>query len=317
MKLKYLILLSLLAALFSCATTGTKEEHMELPNFDEKWNYDDPAGTELVFNDILNGVDIDTNPNYHLELRTQIARTLGLQQRYKEAHATLDAVEKDLTPANRIPRIRYLLEKGRVINSSGEPAKSISYFLEAWELASSEQAEFYAVDAAHMLGIVESPELKLEWNEKAVKLAESSSDPRAKQWLGSLYNNIGWTYHSNSEYEKALEIFKKTHDWYEEQGDKKRSGIAEWSIARTHRSLGDLETALEIQTKLARAMATSGEEDGYVYEEIAECLHAMGETDEAKPYFEKAWRILSQDIWLQQNESDRLERLKTMGGVAQ
>lgn len=315
MKLKYLILLSLLAALFSCATTGTKDKQMELPNFDEKWDYDDPAGTQLVFSEILNQVDYKGNPIYHLELRTQIARTLGLQQKYTEAHRLLDEVEQDLTPAHRIPRIRYLLERGRVINSSGEPAKSISYFLEAWELASNEKAEFYAVDAAHMLGIVESPELKLEWNEKAVKLSESSTDPRAKKWLGSLYNNIGWTYHDNGEYEKALEVFKKTYDWYEEQEDEKRSGIAEWSIARTHRSMGDPETALEIQTKLAREMATSGEEDGYVYEEIAECLHAMGESAEAKPYFEKAWRILSQDIWLQQNESDRLERLKTMGGV--
>jgi len=301
--------------MISCASTGKKDDPMALPDFDAKWNFDDPAATQKVFMEILEGVSFEDHPEYHLELRTQIARTLGLQQKYEAAHATLDVVEADLTPAFTTAQLRYLLERGRVFNSSKQPERSRSYFLESWELGQKHGADLYAVDAAHMLGIVDVPEARLSWNEKAVELAEKSPDPGAKTWSGSLYNNIGWTYHGQGEFEKAMAAFKKTYDWYAERNDEKYMGIAEWSIARTHRSLGDLDEALKIQKKLAREMAVSGNEDGYVYEEIAECLYAKGEIEKAKPLFLKAWEILSQDIWLQQNEEERLERLKELGGV--
>ena len=316
MKLKYLFIFVFSAVFMSCASTSGRDQSMELQNFDAKWNFDDPSGTQKTFMQILDEVNFDDHPEYHLELRTQIARTLGLQQKYQEAHATLDAVEKDLTPAYTTARIRYLLERGRVYNSSKNPEKSRSYFLEAWELSVKHQADYHAVDAAHMLGIADEPELQLEWNEKAVALAESSIDPSVKKWLGSLYNNIGWTYHGAGNYNKALEIFRKTYDWYKSQDDVKRMNIAEWSMARTHRSLGEIDTALAIQNKLAREMAVTGEEDGYVFEEIGECLYAQGEVEKAKPAFRKAWELLSVDIWLQQNEPERLERLKALGAVA-
>ncbi len=54
-------------------------------------------------------------------------------------------------------------------------------------------------------------------------------------------------------------------------------------------------------------------EDGYVAEEIAECLTIKGEAEKAAPYFMTAWKLLSEDIWLKQNEAGRLERLKTLG----
>lgn len=305
----------LIISLMSCATTSKKDESMSLQNFDEKWDYNDPAGTEVIFRELLAQVEFDDHPEYHLELSTQIARTLGLQQKYKEAHSLLDEIEKNLVPSYTKVRIRYLLERGRVYNSSQKAEMSLSYFMEAWELGLKIKADFYAVDAAHMLGIAESQDMQLQWNEKAVDLAEKSTDPRAKKWLGSLYNNIGWTHHGNGDFKKALEVFKKTYAWHQERENKESMRIAQWSIARTHRSLGNIDTALEIQTKLAREMAISGDEDGYVYEEIGECFHTQGEMAKAQPYFEKAWQILSQDRWLQQNESERLDRLKELGGV--
>ncbi|MCF7807688.1 MAG: tetratricopeptide repeat protein [Candidatus Marinimicrobia bacterium] len=289
---------------------------MSLANFDERWDYNDPAGTEVIFRAMLDEIAFKDHPEYHLELKTQIARTLGLQQKYRAGHTLLDEVEQALTPAYTIARIRYLLERGRIYNSAQNPELSLSFFMEAWELGLKEGADYYAVDAAHMMGTAASPDVQLEWNEKAVELAEKSQDPRAKEWLGSLYNNIGWTYHGNGEFNKALDAFNKTYDWYASKNDLKFMQIAKWSAARTHRSLGNIDIALEMQTTLARDMATSGEEDGYVYEEIAECFQGMGEPEKARPYFLKAWKILSQDPWLQQNESERLERLNALGQPA-
>ena len=55
---------------------------------------------------------------------TQIARTEGLQREFEEAHAILDTVEAMLTDEMGVPRIRYLLERGRVYNSSNQREKS-------------------------------------------------------------------------------------------------------------------------------------------------------------------------------------------------
>jgi hypothetical protein len=54
--------------------------------------------------------------------------------------------------------------------------------------------------------------------------------------------------------------------------------------------------------------------NGFVFEEIGECLLALQRGEEAKPYFAKAYEVLSQDVWLVKNEPDRITRLKQLGG---
>jgi hypothetical protein len=57
----------------------------------------------------------------------------------------------------------------------------------------------------------------------------------------------------------------------------------------------------------------AGRRNGYVYEEIAECLSIMGE-QEAQGWFAAAYEELSKDPRLA-NEQDRLNRLKELGKV--
>jgi hypothetical protein len=81
----------------------------------------------------------------------------------------------------KLERVRYLLERGRAINSSGQPQQSRAVFLEAFELASALRFDFHAIDAAHMLGIVEqSSGEQMLWNEIALAIAEKSADPGAR-----------------------------------------------------------------------------------------------------------------------------------------
>ena len=283
-------------------------------DFDKLWNYNKPDETEQKFRDILAGSTEKKDLGYVLELRTQIARTLSLQQKFEEAHGLLDEIEPGLIPEYPIARIRYLLERGRTLNSAGKKEESLPQFLEAWEAGLEAKADFYAVDAAHMLGIAAPQDQQLAWNEKAMDLAEKSLDKRAQGWLGSLYNNIGWTYHDMNEYDKAMDVFQKALEWREAHEQIIETQIAKWCVARTHRSLGDVEKALALQYSLEKEMlAAEQDEDGYVLEEIAECLTLLDKPEEAAPYFMKAWTILSQDIWLKQNETERLDRLKTLG----
>jgi len=285
-------------------------------DFDALWDYQHPDQTEIAFRQLLQKAEYAHDRSYHLQLLTQIARTQGLQRQFAEAHHTLDLVKDQLSPPLVVPTIRYLLERGRVFNSSGQPAEAGVWFHQAWKIAHvHDEAAFFAVDAAHMLAIAASSfEEKTAWNQTALGHALASHDERARGWCGSLYNNLGWTYHDQGDYQRALEYLEQALAWQQEHGKVRERRIAQWCIARTLRSLQRTSEALALQQKLLAEWEKSEEEqDGYVSEEIAECLLALGRTAESRPYFAQAYALLSQDIWLVAQEKERLARLKQLG----
>ena len=90
----------------------------DLPDFDRLWNYNDPPETEQRFRELLPPARASGNTSYLVELLTQIARTEALQRRFDDAHRTHDEAEALLPEAGDRARIRHLLERGRVFNSS-------------------------------------------------------------------------------------------------------------------------------------------------------------------------------------------------------
>ncbi len=266
-------------------------------DIDTLWDFDDPAASEKRFRELSSSA----------EVQTQIARAQGLQRKFDEAHKTLDAVVTNLPRSERgEPRaeVRYLLERGRVFNSSGQPDRARPLFLAAWEKARAGKLDVFAVDAAHMVAIVASPDEALKWNEKALALAEESADPKAQDWVGSLLNNIGWTYYDKGEHAKALNCFERDWKWFEDHKNDEQARIARYSIGKTLRALVRIELALALQQKL--------KPDGYVFEEIAECLNMLKRSAEARLYFARAFELLSKDEWLAASEPQRLVRLKRL-----
>ena len=285
----------------------------ELPDFDALWDYDDPEESERRFRELLPAAKIAGDDAYQLQLLTQIARAQGLQRQFDVAHRTLDSVETRRI-GQPLADIRYLLERGRVYNSSGQPEKACEHFLDAWDKAIAAGEDFFAVDAAHMLGIAAPPDDRLDWNLRALSLARSSEHPAARRWQGSLFNNIGWTYHDREQYEDALAMFEDALAWREEQNQPTEILIARWCIARALRSLGRIDEALAMQEELLEIHREAGSSDGYVSEEIGECLLALDRADDARPYFADAYAALSKDTWLMANDRARLERLHRLSG---
>src|SRR5690606_20344163 len=279
-------------------------------DFDSLWDYSNPVQTEIKFREVIK--QIPDNDSVYLEMLTQIARTQGLQRKFEDAHQTLDEVEKNLEENSRA-KLRYLLERGRVFNSSKQPDKSRSLFEEAFKLAKKRNEDFYAVDALHMLAIVADPADSLPLNLQAIAYAESSPDEKARGWLGSLYNNTGWSYHDLGDYESALKIFEKAEAFFNSMNETRRLKIATWTVARCLRSLNRVEEALSKQMELLKEFEAIGETDGYVFEEIGECLLLLNQKEEARPMFAKAYEELSQDGFLVDNEHERLKRLKELG----
>lgn len=247
-----------------------------LEELDRLWDFDDPAASERRFAALLPRAESEHDGAFLAEALTQLARARGLQGRFDEADATLDDAESALRPDDGRGGIRIHLERGRVANTAGREGRGRTSFLGAWELARAAGADALAVDAAHMLGIVEPPDLAWAWNERGMELARGSSDPAAQRWLASLANNMGWARHEAGAYDEALELFTLALAAREEQDDPKRTRIARWCVARCLRSLGHTEAALAAQQALAAELEAIGETDEYVTDEIAECRRALG-----------------------------------------
>lgn len=277
------------------------------PDFNDMWDFGDPEGTEQKFHQILSSSTESENSSYKLQLQTQIARTYSLRKMLDEAHQLLDEVEEKMAGGDLV-EVRYLLERGRSFNSAGEQDRGFALFLKASELGKEIGEDYYAIDALHMLGIASPPEEQMEWNLKAIDAAENSSDEHARKWLASLYNNTGWTLFDEEKYKEALELFEKALVFRQQQGNAGPTRIAKWCVGKALRALERLDEALEVQ----RELEADPEHDGFVEEEIAECLLSLGKEEESRPYFHKAFEALSQIDWVAE-DGQRMQRLKMLG----
>jgi tetratricopeptide (TPR) repeat protein len=275
------------------------------------WDYQDPAGSERRFRHAL--MQADPTSEWGLELRTQVARALGLQRRFAEAHAELDGVDAELSDEMPVARLRSLLERGRVVNSSGQPEAARPFFERAWDLGREIPRHDLAVDAAHMVAITAPAGERQTWNERALAYAESCGDPEAERWLGSLYNNMGWDAHDRGDYAEALFLHERCWGWHRERHTGWGERVAKWSVGKQLRFLGRGAEALEIQDELlTEYLADEPGGEGFVHEEIAELLLADGKPDAARPHFRRAHELLAGEDWI---EPDRIERLARLGSA--
>jgi tetratricopeptide (TPR) repeat protein len=273
---------------------------MTSEQIDALWQIDDPEQGLYVLEQALR-----ENPDSSDELHTQICRSLGLLGKFDEGWAELAKVSGQ---PNDIVKIRVELEAGRLKNSSGDKEGALTYFLKALALAEEKRFDFFAVDAAHMIAIATEGAESIRWNERALAMAAASADPRARNWRGSLLNNLGWTYHDAGELLMAMDKFQAALAFRQETGNAASQRIARWAIARCHRSMNQYDEALTILQDLIRYP-----EAGYVSEEIAENLLAVGKTDEAKRHFKRAYDLLSEVEYLKDHEPVRLQRLYALG----
>lgn len=286
---------------------------MDKPDFDKLWDYNDPAATEIKFREILPEMEKFGDRDLIAQLHTQIARTYSLRSKFDEAHKILDSVLAMLGEKTPVAEVRYMLERGRNYRSSGNVEESRPFFLEAYQKSKERGLDYHAVDAAHMMVIIEKGEEALKWNDIAIRDAENSKDEETKGWLGSLYNNVGWTYFEMNNLEKSLELFEKNVIWHTEKKTIRGLQIAKWCVARVNRELGNLDKAFDMQMNLLNEIETNKQEqDGYVFEEIGEILYAQNKIEDSKSYFSKAYELLSKDDWLMKNEKARMERIKSL-----
>lgn len=230
---------------------------------DSLWDFDDVGASEARFRLAAEGAGSDLE---RAALLTQVARALGLAGRFDEARALLDGLGADSPEL----RVRTLLERGRLLNSSGDAAAARPLFETAFAAATEAGLESLAIDALHMVAIATPDSAEQEMlTRRALDLASSATDPRARQWRAALLNNLGWTLFDRGSLDEALAVFEEAVAERATQGRQPELLIARWCVARTLRELGRGPEALAIQLALAEAHRAAGTSDRYVDEELA------------------------------------------------
>ncbi len=252
-----------------------------------------------------------TSVDIILELGTRYARTQGLLGDFEAGHTVLDRAASRLDQASpsASAHVRVPLERGRLHNSAGDKAAAQPLFAEARAQAERVGHDPLWLDAVHMQAIAAGPEAALAFNREAIAFAEASEDPKARGWLGALYNNTGWAHMERGEHAEALELFEKGVVFREEAGKPVPLRIARYTVGAALRKLDRCEEALPIQQTIAAEWAAEDAVDGYVEEELGECLLALGRADEARAHLAIAHTELSKDAWLVEHEPERLRRL--------
>lgn len=221
------------------------------------WDFDDPAGSADRFAERAARA---TTPDERTGWLTQQARALGLQGEFDAAHALLDSVPRGTAPAY------VALERGRLLRSSGEESRSAEHFGTAVQIAGAVGHDAVLIDALHMLALVAPDPALLD---RALRVARTSTDRRARDWDASILNNQGMERADAGDFAGALALFDQAVRARERIGDPAQVRVARWMVGWALRNLGRIEEARDVQRALKAELDALGEADPYVDEELS------------------------------------------------
>lgn len=292
-----------------------------LDDVDSLWNPQDPAGSELAFRALLPEARqlAGAERAQLILLLSWIGRAEALQRKFAEARRSLDEAGKLLEEPGAqyavAVRIGWLIGRGHLHILEKTPSQARAFFSEAWSLATESGEDYFAVEIAQLMAVSEPAKSQREWISRAIQIAEKSQLPKTKACLCALYSSLGWKHFEMRQFENSLESFKTALESAKSVGSELEAFTAQWSIGKVLRAMSRFEEALAIQKKLVDGLGIGGRKNGRLYEEMAECLHALKRVDEAQMYFELAYRELSSDEWISDNQPVQLKRMKDLGKV--
>ncbi len=195
------------------------------------WDFNDPAQSERRFREAAATLSGDDRAA-HL---TQVARALGLQDKYAEGLQVLDGVADGGAPV----RIHVALEHGRLLRSMGRPAEALADFVEAERLAKAGGRDDLRIDAMHMIALTADPEDQLTVKRAALNLARASDDHRARDWDAALLTNIGMTHAEAGDHEQLWRSSRRRSPPANGSATSRRSrSPGGWSPGRSATSAG-------------------------------------------------------------------------------
>jgi len=237
---------------------------------EQLWNYDEPAASEQRFRQAAAAATSEAD---RVVFMTQVARALGLQERYDEGHTLLDGLVTWLREAPDETAFalesRIDLERGRLLRSAGDTEAASAYFEDAVTVAREAGDEALEIDALHMQALLAPPSEAVALNRKGLQRARRSADPAARRWEASVLNNLGCALVDAGELEQALGVFEEAVTVRQARRQHRETQIGRWMVGWTLRLMGRTDEALDMQRALKDELTAEGADDPYVDEELA------------------------------------------------
>jgi tetratricopeptide (TPR) repeat protein len=242
------------------------------------WDFNDLDLSERRFRASLEDEETEAG---RAALFTQLARIEGLRGDFVGGERLLAEAEALGGAEGWV-----LIERGRLLRSSGDGPGALPLFAAAFEHARAVDDGFLAGDAAHMAALVGDMEA---WTARGI---ESTDDDPSRYWLAPLLNNVGWSRYEAGDFARALDAFQEALAVRSEDPQEPHEReIARYAVGKALRALGRIDEATG-QLELAVAWATeAGIETPYFHEELAECYAAADRTEEARVQAERAMEL--------------------------
>lgn len=268
-------------------STGSWEQRLA-----QAFDYDHPESTETRLTALAREAEQAGDANALAEILTQVARAQALRGHLDEASQTLDRAAA--LPAEGVrPRTRILIERGRVLRRQGHIQDARAQFEQAYETAVPAGQPGLASDAAHMLAVILPFDEARVWVDRGLVLAEQSSDPTVRHWVGVIMNNWGGRLDEQGNHEGAALAFARALAARRLEGDESVTRESEFELAVQLRKLGLATQALSIQQRLQQEAISAKEPLGEILTEEVENLKALNRKAEARQTAEEAIRSLA------------------------
>ena len=273
--------------------------------FEAFWDFDDLDLSERRFSEQL---DREVDDAGRAEVLTQLARVQGLRGAFDRCGELLEQAER-LGDGSALVEIRVLLERGRMLRSSGDPAAGYPLFVRAFERGDGAGEYFLAADAAHMAALAAADVDGFRaWTARGIELGEQQ--PAAAYWRAPLLNNLGWKLYDQGAFEEAASVFERALAVRETDGSSEHDvEIARYAVAVSLRALGRPEEAAARAEQTVAWSVRAGHPAPFFHEELAEDYAALGRLDEAAEHARRALDAFGSDATPAQRS--RLEELRT------
>jgi len=239
-----------------------------------EFDYDKPNETETRFLKLASEAQTAGRVEEACVYLTQAARAQGIQDRLKEARATLEKA-RSLSPNSAYAIARLSLESGRITRREGHVDQARAQFESAYRIARDGRADSLAADAAHMLAVLLPFEQAAPWVDRGLAVAESSENPIARAWVGNLCFNWGESLAAHGKHLDAALYFARAVAARSVQGDAATVRTAEFALAVELRTLGTVDQARAIQRRLLREATIAREDTADILREL-KVLEAAG-----------------------------------------
>lgn len=240
-----------------------------------------------AYQEAAEAAEEEGHPSTRIEALAQVARTYSITGEGEKGEPWLNQAAALARESEPLGWSRYRLVLGVFQREAGRRELATQTFIELYEYCLAHELHERAVNAAHMVAIAADLETQVGWGKKGIAAAEAGGHD---EWLGPLWNNLGWTYDDLGRYEESLQALITAREYHYRGESDHAKLVADWSVGHAHRMVGEPEIAREwlrdVHLRATRRYegnrnAETAEWVGHAAKELAELNADEGKRDEA------------------------------------